>query len=146
VVIAQRTREHRQRFLMRKSSYLFRLLVMRLGSARLHIFCSRLFFPFSPHFPPKHNSISTPPKDHPHPTTMAAKDIPTTEIPLRAAKGVSRFFLFDALRTGCDEIDTTSSHLGSARDKAEKILAKESPDEFEALIQDVCFYFLVPLR
>jgi hypothetical protein len=130
-------------FLLRESAYLFRLLVMRLGSARLHNFCSRLFFPFSPHFPPKHNSTSTPEKDHPHPTTMAAKDIPTTEIPLRAAKGVSRFFLFDALRTGCDEIDTSSSQLGSARDKAEKILAQESPVEFESLIRDVSFVSLL---
>jgi hypothetical protein len=74
---------------------------------------------------------------------MAAKDNSTTEIPLRAAKGVSRFFLFDALRTGCEEIDTTSSHLGSARDKAEKILAKESPIEFESLIRDVSFVSLL---
>ncbi|KAI4852551.1 hypothetical protein E4T44_01412 [Aureobasidium sp. EXF-8845] len=70
---------------------------------------------------------------------MAAKDTPTMEIPLRAAKGVSRFFLFEALRTGCDEIEITSSQLGSARDKAEKILTRESTPEleFESLIQDV---------
>jgi hypothetical protein len=116
---------------------------MRLGSARLHSFCSRLFFPFSPHFPPKHNSISTPQDNHSPTTTMAAKDNSTTEIPLRAAKGVSRFFLFDALRTGCEEIDTTSSHLGSARDKAEKILAEESAIEFESLIRDVSYVSLL---
>jgi hypothetical protein len=120
---------------------------MFLGSARLHNLCSRLLFPFSHHFPPKHNSISTSQKDQPQPTTMAAKDKPTMEIPLRAAKGVSRFFLFEALRTGCDEIETTSSQLGSARDKAEKILARESTVEleFESLIQNVCFHVLALL-
>jgi hypothetical protein len=114
--------------------------LMFLGSARLHNLCNRLPFPFSHHFPPKHNSISTSQKDQPQPTTMAAKDNPTMEIPLRAAKGVSRFFLFEALRTGCDEIETTSSQLRSARDKAEKILARESTVElgFEYVIQDVC--------
>jgi hypothetical protein len=118
---------------------------MRFGSDRLHSLCSRLLFPFSHHFPPKHNLISTPQIDHPQATiTMAGKDSPTMEIPLRAAKGVSRFFLFEALRTGCDEIDTTSAQLGSARDRAEKILTEESPVGFESLIQDVCFYPLGP--
>ena len=70
---------------------------------------------------------------------MAEKDSPTMEIPLRAAKGVSQFFLFEALRTGCDEFETTTSQLGSARDKAEKILVKDSPVEFDSLIQNVCF-------
>lgn len=66
------------------------------------------------------------------------------EMPLRAAKGVSRFFFFEALRTGCEEIDTTSSQLGSARDKAEKILARESTAELEfgSLVQDVCLHVL----
>jgi hypothetical protein len=120
---------------------------MFLGSARLHKLCSRLLFPFSHHFSPKHNSISTSQKDQPQPTTLAAKETPTMEIPLRAAKGVSRFFLFEALRTGCDEIETTSSQLGLARDKAEKILARESTVEleFESLIQNVCFHVLALL-
>lgn len=73
---------------------------------------------------------------------MADKENPSLEIPLRAAKGVSQFFLFEALRNGCDEIDHASSQFGSARDKAEKMLAKDSPVEFEALIQDVCIYLI----
>lgn len=76
---------------------------------------------------------------------MAGKDSPTMEMPLRAAKGVSQFFLFEALRTGCDELDTTASQLESARDKAEKMLAKDSHVEFESLIQDVCLYPLILL-
>jgi hypothetical protein len=119
---------------------------MLLGSARLHKLCDRLFFPFSRHFPPKTNSISTPQESHPHPTTMAGKDSPTMDIPLRAAKGVSRFFLFEALRTGCDEIDTTSAQLGSARDRTETTLTEESTVGFESLIQDVRFDLLARLR
>jgi hypothetical protein len=78
---------------------------------------------------------------------MAAKDNPTMEIPLRAARGISRFFLFEALRTGCDEIETTSSQLRSARDKAEKILTRDSTVEleFESVIQDVCLHVLALL-
>ncbi|KAI4736836.1 hypothetical protein E4T50_12680 [Aureobasidium sp. EXF-12298] len=68
---------------------------------------------------------------------MAGNDGPKVDIPLRAAKGVSRFFLFEALRTGGDEIGTTSAQLGSARDRAEKTLTEESPVEFESLIQDI---------
>ena len=68
------------------------------------------------------------------------------DIPLRAAKSVSQFFLYEALRTGCDEFDNTSSQLGTARDKAEKILAKESPVEFEFLIHDVGFNSFVSLQ
>lgn len=73
---------------------------------------------------------------------MAGENNPTIEIPLRAAKGVSQFFLFEALRTGCDEFKITTSQLGDARDKAEKMLAKESPVEFESLIRDVRLYIL----
>lgn len=76
---------------------------------------------------------------------MAGEDGPKMDIPLRAAKGVSRFFFFEALRTGCDEIGTTSAQLGSARDRAEKILTEESPVEFESLIQNVYFYLLASL-
>ncbi|KEQ75108.1 hypothetical protein M436DRAFT_42482 [Aureobasidium namibiae CBS 147.97] len=68
---------------------------------------------------------------------MAEEDSPTMEIPLRAAKGVSQFFLFEALRTGRDEFRITTSQLGDARDKAEKMLAQESPVEFESLIRDI---------
>ena len=60
------------------------------------------------------------------------------EMPFRAADGVSRFFLFEALRTGCEEIQSASAQLESARDKADKILVKDSAIEFESLVQDVC--------
>ena len=90
--------------------------------------------------------ISTSQKVHPQPATMAETDGPKMDIPLRAAKGVSQFFLYEALRTGCDELDNTSSQLGTARVKAEKILAKESPVEFESLIHDVGFFSFVSLQ
>ena len=74
---------------------------------------------------------------------MAGNSNSTTEIPFRAAGGVSRFSLFEALRTGCEKIGSASEQLESARDKAEKMLVKESPIEFESLLQDVCFDFYV---
>lgn len=72
-------------------------------------------------------------------TTMAGNSNSTTEIPFRAADGVSRFFLFEALRTGCEEIGSASAQLESARDKAEKMLVKDSTVEFDSLLQEVCF-------
>ncbi|KEQ59120.1 uncharacterized protein M437DRAFT_22492, partial [Aureobasidium melanogenum CBS 110374] len=68
---------------------------------------------------------------------MAGKGHSTTEIPFRAADGVSRFFLFEALRTGCEEIGSASEQLESARDKAEKMLIKDSSIEFESLLQEI---------
>ncbi|KAH0371219.1 hypothetical protein KCU65_g1884, partial [Aureobasidium melanogenum] len=68
---------------------------------------------------------------------MAGKDNSTTEMPFRAADGVSRFFLFEALRNGCDEIGSAAERLESARDKAEKMLVKDSSVEFESLIQEI---------
>lgn len=59
------------------------------------------------------------------------------EMPFRAADGVSQFFLFEALRTGCEEIGSASLQLESARDKAEKML-EDSAIDFESLVQDVC--------
>ncbi|KAG9661051.1 hypothetical protein KCU95_g7836, partial [Aureobasidium melanogenum] len=61
----------------------------------------------------------------------------TMKMPFRAADGASRFLLFEALRTGCQEIESASLQLESARDKAEKMLVKESPIEFESLLQDI---------
>lgn len=69
---------------------------------------------------------------------MAGSRSSTTEMPFRAADGVSKFFLFEALRTGCEEIGSASGQLESARDKAEKILVKDSSIEFESLLQEVC--------
>ncbi|KAG9556446.1 hypothetical protein KCU71_g14790, partial [Aureobasidium melanogenum] len=68
---------------------------------------------------------------------MAGNSNSTTEIPFRAADGVSRFSLFEALRTGCEKIGSASEQLESARDKAEKMLVKEAPIEFESLLQDI---------
>jgi len=68
---------------------------------------------------------------------MAVEEKPTMEVPLRTAQGVSRFFLFEALRTGCDEFQTQHGQLQSARDRAEGMLAKERHDNFGSLLQDV---------
>ncbi|KAG9966362.1 hypothetical protein KCU61_g1195, partial [Aureobasidium melanogenum] len=68
---------------------------------------------------------------------MAGNSNSTTEIPFRAADGVSRFSLFEALRTGCEKIGSASEQLESARDKAEKMLVKEAPIEYESLLQDI---------
>ncbi|KAI4723144.1 hypothetical protein E4T48_00344 [Aureobasidium sp. EXF-10727] len=76
-------------------------------------------------------------KKLPCPKAVAESDSPTMDIPFRAAEGVSRFFLFEALRTGCEEIGPASEQLESARDRAEKILVKESPVEFESLVEDI---------
>ncbi|KAI4729653.1 hypothetical protein E4T49_02398 [Aureobasidium sp. EXF-10728] len=76
-------------------------------------------------------------KKLPCPKATAEMDSSTMDIPFRAAEGVSRFFLFEALRTGCEEIGSASEQLESARDRAEKILVKESPVEFESLVEDI---------
>ncbi|KAH0022762.1 hypothetical protein KCU78_g5666, partial [Aureobasidium melanogenum] len=68
---------------------------------------------------------------------MAGNSNSTTEIPFRAADGVSRFFLFEALRTGCEEIGSATEQLESARDKAEKMLVKDSTVEFDSLLQEI---------
>ncbi|KAK6004478.1 hypothetical protein QM012_008340 [Aureobasidium pullulans] len=68
---------------------------------------------------------------------MAETSSSTTEIPFRAADGVSRFFLFEALRTGCEDIGSASAQLESARDKAEKMLVKDSRIEFDSLLQEI---------
>ncbi|KAG9695008.1 hypothetical protein KCU95_g4721, partial [Aureobasidium melanogenum] len=68
---------------------------------------------------------------------MAEKGHSTTGMPFRAADGVSKFFLFEALRTGCEEIGSASGQLESARDKAEKMLIKDSSIEFESLLQEI---------
>ncbi|KAH0018642.1 hypothetical protein KCU78_g7076, partial [Aureobasidium melanogenum] len=68
---------------------------------------------------------------------MAGINSSTTEIPFRAADGVSKFFLFEALRTGCEKIGSAFEQLESARDKAEKMLVKESPVEFESLLEEI---------
>ncbi|KAH0152313.1 hypothetical protein KCU67_g9886, partial [Aureobasidium melanogenum] len=68
---------------------------------------------------------------------MAGNNSSTTEIPFRAADGVSRFFLFEALRTGCEEIGSATEQLESARDKAEKMLVKDSSVEFDSLLQEI---------
>lgn len=68
---------------------------------------------------------------------MAGHGYSTTEMPFRAADGVSMFLLFEALRTGFDEIGSASAQLESARDKAEKLLVKESPIEHDALVREV---------
>ncbi|KAG9531373.1 hypothetical protein KCU73_g5084, partial [Aureobasidium melanogenum] len=68
---------------------------------------------------------------------MAGNNSSTTGIPFRAADGVSRFFLFEALRTGCEEIGSATQQLESARDKAEKMLVKDSTVEFDSLLQEI---------
>lgn len=70
---------------------------------------------------------------------MAAEEKPTMDVPLRAAQGVSRFFLFEALRTGYDELQTQHGEVQSARDKAEGLLVKENPKDFQSLLQDVSY-------
>ncbi|CAD0055120.1 unnamed protein product [Aureobasidium pullulans] len=59
------------------------------------------------------------------------------DVPLRTAQGVSRFFLFEALRTGYDELQTQHGEVQSARDKAEGLLVKENPKDFQSLLQDI---------
>lgn len=59
------------------------------------------------------------------------------DVPLRTAQGVSRFFLFEALRTGYDELQIQHDEVQSARDKAEGLLIKENPKDFQSLLQDV---------
>ncbi|THZ14837.1 hypothetical protein D6C89_09991 [Aureobasidium pullulans] len=68
---------------------------------------------------------------------MAAGEKPTMDVPLRTAQGVSRFFLFEALRTGYDELQTQHGEVQSARDKAEGLLVKENPKDFQSLLQDI---------
>ncbi|KAG9566137.1 hypothetical protein KCU71_g6890, partial [Aureobasidium melanogenum] len=68
---------------------------------------------------------------------MAGNTSSATEIPFRAADGVSRFFLFEALRTGCEKIGSATEQLESARDKAEKMLVKDSTVEFDSLLQEI---------
>ncbi|KAI5200857.1 hypothetical protein AUEXF2481DRAFT_471905 [Aureobasidium subglaciale EXF-2481] len=68
---------------------------------------------------------------------MAEQKTSTKDMPFRAAEGVSRFFLIEALRTGCEDLTEQSKHLGSARDKAKTILDDKSPAVLEALLQDV---------
>ncbi|THX31803.1 hypothetical protein D6C76_10199 [Aureobasidium pullulans] len=67
---------------------------------------------------------------------MAAEEKPKMDVPLRTAQGVSRFFLFEALRTGYDELQTQHGEVQSARDKAEGLLVKENPKDFQSLLQD----------
>ncbi|KAG9519741.1 hypothetical protein KCV07_g4683, partial [Aureobasidium melanogenum] len=68
---------------------------------------------------------------------MVGNNSSTTGIPFRAADGVSRFFLFEALRTGGEEIGSATQQLESARDKAEKMLVKDSTVEFDSLLQEI---------
>ncbi|KAI5275917.1 hypothetical protein E4T47_01128 [Aureobasidium subglaciale] len=68
---------------------------------------------------------------------MAEQKTSTKDMPFRAAEGVSRFFLIEALRTGCEDLTKQSEELESARDKAQTILDDKSPAVLEALLQDV---------
>ncbi|KAI5203401.1 hypothetical protein E4T39_04206 [Aureobasidium subglaciale] len=68
---------------------------------------------------------------------MAEQNNSTKDMPFRAAEGVSRFFLIEALRTGCEVLEAQSEELGSARDRAETILNDKSPAVLESLLQDV---------
>ncbi|THY30720.1 hypothetical protein D6D01_03160 [Aureobasidium pullulans] len=68
---------------------------------------------------------------------MAVEEKPMMDVPLRTAQGVSRFFLFEALRTGYDELQIQHGEVQSARDKAEGLLVKENSKDFQSLLQDI---------